>query len=139
MHSRSFDSGGAVPYLSSRTPCSPSAEIQSGLSADPTVSRSAVCFNIMASTTVPYTITYRHQGTEPPLFLAGTFTTVQWGLQEMGCSRDEGGEYVFESRVFVEPGREYQFKFKAGQHGPWILDEDKTIGLFFLFFFLFSY
>ncbi|KAL6910556.1 P-loop containing nucleoside triphosphate hydrolase protein [Trichoderma evansii] len=81
----------------------------------------------MASTTVPYTVTYRRPGTEPPLFLAGTFTTVQWGLQEMGCSRDEGGEYVFESRVFVEPGREYQFKFKAGQDGPWVLDEDRTI------------
>lgn len=81
----------------------------------------------MAST-VPYTVTYRRPGTEPPLFLAGTFTTVQWGLQEMGCSRDEGGEYVFESRVFVEPGREYQFKFKAGHDGPWILDENNTIG-----------
>jgi ATP-dependent RNA helicase MRH4 len=82
----------------------------------------------MASTTVPYTVTYRRPGTEPPLFLAGTFTTVKWGLQEMGHSRDESGEYVFESRVFVEPGREYQFKFKAGHDGPWILDEDKTIG-----------
>ncbi|KAL7923858.1 P-loop containing nucleoside triphosphate hydrolase protein [Trichoderma austrokoningii] len=81
----------------------------------------------MASTTVPYTVTYRRPGTEPPLFLAGTFTTVQWGLQEMACSRDEGGEYVFESRVFVEPGREYQFKFKAGQDGHWLLDEDKAI------------
>lgn len=89
----------------------------------------------MASTTVPYTVTYRQPGTEPPLFLAGTFTTVQWGLQEMGCSRDEGGEYVFESRVYVEPGREYQFKFKAGQDGPWVLDENKTIGeLYFIKF-----
>ncbi|RFU81782.1 hypothetical protein TARUN_438 [Trichoderma arundinaceum] len=80
----------------------------------------------MSSTTVPYTITYRNPGTEPPLFLAGNFTTVEWGLQEMNFTREDGGEYVYESRVFVEPGREYQFKFKAGKDGPWVLDESRT-------------
>ncbi|KAM0255556.1 hypothetical protein ACHAQJ_005627 [Trichoderma viride] len=80
----------------------------------------------MSSTTVPYTVSYRNPGTEPPLFLAGNFTTLEWGLQEMGFSRDDGGEYVFESRVFVEPGKEYQFKFQVGKDGPWVLDESKT-------------
>lgn len=46
----------------------------------------------------------------------------------MAFSRQDGGEYVFESLVFVEPGREYQFKFKAGQDGPWVLDESRTAG-----------
>ncbi|UKZ80696.1 hypothetical protein TrVFT333_008459 [Trichoderma virens FT-333] len=79
----------------------------------------------MSSTAVPYTVTYRSPGTEPPVFLAGNFTSLEWGLQEMG-SRQEGGDYVFESRVFVEPGREYHFKFKAGRDGPWILDENRA-------------
>ncbi|KAL7937660.1 P-loop containing nucleoside triphosphate hydrolase protein [Trichoderma chlorosporum] len=79
----------------------------------------------MSPTAVPYTVTYRCPGAEPPVFLAGNFTTLEWGLQEMGCSRSEGGEYVFESRVFVEPGREYHFKFKTGKDGPWVLDENR--------------
>ncbi|KAL6698742.1 P-loop containing nucleoside triphosphate hydrolase protein [Trichoderma pleuroticola] len=79
----------------------------------------------MSPTAVPYTVTYRCPGTEPPVFLAGNFTALEWGLQEMG-SRQEGGEYVFESRVFVEPGREYHFKFKAGREGPWLLDENRA-------------
>ncbi|KAL7961684.1 P-loop containing nucleoside triphosphate hydrolase protein [Trichoderma compactum] len=79
----------------------------------------------MSPTAVPYIVTYRCPGTEPPVFLAGNFTALEWGLQEMG-SRQEGGEYVFESRVFVEPGREYHFKFKAGREGPWLLDENRA-------------
>lgn len=82
----------------------------------------------MSPTTIPYTVTYRCPGTEPPVFLAGNFTALEWGLQEMGYSRQEGGEYVFESRVFVEPGREYHFKFKAGREGPWLLDENRPTG-----------
>ncbi|KAL7789253.1 P-loop containing nucleoside triphosphate hydrolase protein [Trichoderma afarasin] len=78
----------------------------------------------MSPTAVPYTVTYRCPGTEPPVFLAGNFTALEWGLQEMG-SRQEGGEYVFESRVFVEPGKEYHFRFKAGRDGPWLLDENR--------------
>lgn len=82
----------------------------------------------MASTKVPYTITYRSPGAEPPIFLAGSFTSLEWGLQEMAFSREDGGDYIFESRVFVEPGKEYPYKFKAGNDGPWVLDESKPIG-----------
>ncbi|KAH6610357.1 hypothetical protein Trco_000377 [Trichoderma cornu-damae] len=80
----------------------------------------------MSSTTVPYTLTFRSPGTEPPVFLSGDFTTVEWGLQEMGFSRADGGDYVFESHIFVEPGREYHFKFQAGREGPWVLDESRA-------------
>ncbi|KAL7798414.1 P-loop containing nucleoside triphosphate hydrolase protein [Trichoderma ceciliae] len=80
----------------------------------------------MSSTALPYTLTYRNPGAEPPIFLAGNFTDAEWGLQEMSFSREDGGEYVFESRILVELGREYQFKFKAGKDGPWVLDESRT-------------
>ncbi|KAL6891433.1 P-loop containing nucleoside triphosphate hydrolase protein [Trichoderma longibrachiatum] len=81
----------------------------------------------MSSTAVPYTVTFHRPGTEPPVFLAGDFESLEWGLQEMDFSRKDGGEYFFESRVFGEPGREYQFKFRAGKEGPWIVDENRAI------------
>lgn len=45
----------------------------------------------------------------------------------MECTQRADGEYVFTRRIHIAPGREYQFKFRKGDH-DWVLDENSRIG-----------
>ncbi|KAI5465759.1 hypothetical protein BGZ63DRAFT_420306 [Mariannaea sp. PMI_226] len=73
---------------------------------------------------VPFTITYKKPGTTPPLYLAGSFSDPQWQPKEMEYNSDKDGEYVFQSQVAVETGKNYQFKLRLGQGDWWVLSED---------------
>lgn len=86
----------------------------------------------MDSSKVPVTILYRKPGTQPPLFLAGSFSTPPWEPAQMDCVTDPAGEYTFKKHVLVDPDSEVQYKFRAGPGDWWILDEEAPIGKFSL-------
>ncbi|KAI7787941.1 hypothetical protein LA080_013246 [Diaporthe eres] len=81
----------------------------------------------MADTKVPITIAYRAPGTQPPLFVAGTFSHPQWVPQEMDYTTGEDGESTFSKAFDVEPSSKIQYKFRVGPGDWWILDESAPI------------
>ena len=72
------------------------------------------------------TISYSRPGTQPPIYLAGSF--FHWQPQEMQRTVDKQGEYTFTKEVEVEEGQEYQYKFRVGEGDWWLLNEDQPIG-----------
>lgn len=72
--------------------------------------------------TIPIAITYQKPGTEPPLFVAGSFSA--WEPQEMDCTTDEDGKHVFVKTVRVPPGTQIQYKFRVGQGDWWVLNDE---------------
>jgi hypothetical protein len=77
----------------------------------------------MAESTVPVVITYRKAGTQPPVFLAGSFSEPEWQPQEMKYTTSEDGEHTFEKEIHVQPAAELQYKFRLGDGDWWALDE----------------
>ena len=71
-------------------------------------------------------VTYSKPGTQPPIYLAGSFS--EWQPQEMQCTADELGEYRFTKEVEVEEGNEYQYKFRVGEGDWWLLNENEPTG-----------
>lgn len=78
----------------------------------------------MASATVPAIIEYKKPGTQPPLFVAGTFSEPAWTPEEMDFTRDPDGEHQFLKRIEVLPGSKIQYKFRIGTENWWVLNED---------------
>ncbi|KAL0931821.1 uncharacterized protein CTRU02_212774 [Colletotrichum truncatum] len=76
------------------------------------------------STMVTVTITYRQPGTQPPIFVAGSFSDPQWEPQEMQFTTEEGGEHTFFKTVEVLPSSQIQYKFRVGLGDWWVLNED---------------
>ncbi|KAK3375013.1 hypothetical protein B0H63DRAFT_481576 [Podospora didyma] len=76
-----------------------------------------------AEVVVPTTITYQKSGTNPPIFVAGTFSDPPWQPQEMNYTTDTGGEHTFKKEVFAKPGSKIQYKFRVGSGDWWVLDE----------------
>ncbi|KAI0128827.1 hypothetical protein BJ170DRAFT_682616 [Xylariales sp. AK1849] len=79
--------------------------------------------------TFPVTFTYKKPGTEPPVFIAGTFaglngTTSNWEPIEMICTKDEDGEYLFARFMLLWQDSVVQYKFRLGDGDWWVLDED---------------
>lgn len=82
---------------------------------------------------IPHTITYSVAPTgdaEGPLFIAGTFSKPEWLLQEMHPSTPSEGLLNYSISIHVEPGKEYQYRFRHGREGAWTVDEKKDIGTF---------
>ena len=77
----------------------------------------------MASTQIPVVITYHKPGTQPPLFVAGTFSDPKWQPCEMEHTVREDGEYDFKKEVHAEPGSKIKYKFRLGD-GEWVLQDD---------------
>jgi hypothetical protein len=78
----------------------------------------------MATPKMPLTITYRHFGTQPPIFIAGEFSDPPWEPQEMEYTTDEAGEHTFKKQLLAAPGSEVQYKFRVGTGDWWVLNED---------------
>lgn len=75
------------------------------------------------------TVTYKKEGTRPPVFLAGDFSG--WECMEMDYEAEEGQEeYRFYKRIEAEEGKECQYKFRIGEGDWWVLDETSPIGRF---------
>ncbi|KAH8894807.1 hypothetical protein GQ53DRAFT_63173 [Thozetella sp. PMI_491] len=81
----------------------------------------------MASPKIPVIITYQKPGTQPPLFVAGTFSDPQWEPIQMEFATDDDGEHIFKKEVAVAPGAQIQYKFRVGTGDWWVLDEGASI------------
>lgn len=77
---------------------------------------------------VPVAITFHKSGTQPPVFIAGTFSDSLWEPQEMGFTVDEAGEYTYTKTVHLTPGAHIQYKFRIGLGDWWVLNEDAPTG-----------
>ncbi|KAH7419579.1 hypothetical protein BKA64DRAFT_21126 [Cadophora sp. MPI-SDFR-AT-0126] len=82
----------------------------------------------MASKQVSISVKYSKPGTQPPIYLAGSFSDPAWQPQEMQYTTDENNEHEFFKEVNVEQGKEYQYKFRIGPGDWWILNEDSPTG-----------
>lgn len=80
--------------------------------------------------TVPHTITYSDPCEGDALFIAGTFSSPQWMLQQMRRSTPSDGPATYSICVMVEPGKEYQYRFKQGRDGDWAVDDQKPVGTY---------
>lgn len=81
----------------------------------------------MASKKVSVTITFFHEGTVPPVYLAGSFSA--WAPQEMEYTV-ENDQHHFTKEVELEPEVSYQYKFRLGHEGNWwVLDEVAPKGM----------
>lgn len=81
----------------------------------------------------PVTITFSNPGTCPPVFVAGSFTSPEWQLHELECSKstdrdataDSRPSHVF-SRTFHLPQGTFQYKFRLGNQGNWWVCDDNA-------------
>jgi hypothetical protein len=82
----------------------------------------------MASDTIPAVITYTKPGTQPPVFVAGTFSDPPWQPHEMESFLQDDGEHIFRKAVQGKLGDKVQYKFRIGLGDWWTLREgDPTI------------
>jgi hypothetical protein len=84
--------------------------------------------SVMAPKMVSVTVKYSKPGTQPPIYLAGSFSDPEWQPQEMQHTTKEENEYEFTKEVEVEEGKEYQYKFRIGSGEWWVLNEDSPTG-----------
>ena len=82
----------------------------------------------MASARIPVTITYHKAGTQPPVYVAGSFSDPAWEPQEMKFTTGDDGEKNFEKEVLVEDNTTVQYKFRIGDGDWWALDENAPTG-----------
>ena len=83
----------------------------------------------MASEKVPTTITFFHEGTIPPVYLAGSFSQPPWTPEEMEYTVDDG-QHHFTKLVELERDVEYQYKFRLGHEGNWwVLNDNAPKGM----------
>jgi hypothetical protein len=74
------------------------------------------------------TIRFSKPGTQPPIFLAGSFSDPEWEPQEMKHETKADGELEFTKEVSVQEGKQYQYKFRVGEGEWWVLNEQAPIG-----------
>ncbi|KAA6413704.1 MAG: hypothetical protein FRX48_02065 [Lasallia pustulata] len=77
----------------------------------------------------PITITYKHPGARPPVYVAGSFTAPAWEPQELKAvpvSEGDDPEYVFSKQFDVAVG-DWQYKFRLGEGDWWACDENTDI------------
>jgi Glycogen recognition site of AMP-activated protein kinase len=77
-------------------------------------------------------IRYQKQGTVPPVFVAGSFSSTQWEVHELVEDDDHSGS--FSGSFSVSPGT-YQYKFRLGPGDWWVVDEALETGQYFTLFF----
>lgn len=82
----------------------------------------------MAPKLVSQKFIYSKLGTQPPIYLAGSFSEPEWQPKEMQYTTDPNNEHEFYHEVKVEEGKEYQYKFRIGKGEWWMLDENAPTG-----------
>jgi hypothetical protein len=68
-------------------------------------------------------ITYQKPGTQPPIYVAGTFSDPAWEAHLMDYTVGDDGEHTFTKQVTAEPGKKIQYKFRVGEGDWWVLRE----------------
>ncbi|PHH90877.1 hypothetical protein CDD83_2382 [Cordyceps sp. RAO-2017] len=81
------------------------------------------------SALVTVTVSFRRPGTQPPLFLVGTFSDPAWLPREMQYRTDDTGDKCFTTQISVQPGQDYRYKFRLGHGGDWLLDQQASIDI----------
>ncbi|UNI14351.1 hypothetical protein JDV02_000987 [Purpureocillium takamizusanense] len=81
----------------------------------------------MSSDPALVTISYRQPGTQPPVFVAGSFSDPPWQLRQMHCTAVDAEENHFTIQVLVQSGHEYIYKFKVGDDSDWVVDKHASI------------
>ncbi|KAK7435381.1 hypothetical protein Landi51_13057 [Colletotrichum acutatum] len=76
---------------------------------------------------VSVTITYKQPGTQPPIFVAGSFSNPKWEPQEMEFTTEKGGEHTFYKNIEVRPNAQIEYKFRVGLGDWWVLNETAAI------------
>ncbi|KAK1505973.1 uncharacterized protein CCOS01_16663 [Colletotrichum costaricense] len=76
---------------------------------------------------VSVTITYKQPGTQPPIFVAGSFSNPKWEPQEMDFTTEDGGEHTFYKNIEVRPNTQVEYKFRVGLGDWWVLNETAAI------------
>ncbi|KAI1502766.1 hypothetical protein F5X99DRAFT_378410 [Biscogniauxia marginata] len=76
----------------------------------------------MASSKVPVTFTFQKDGTQPPVYIAGSFSDPSWQPQEMDASMDQQGEYIFTKEIEASEASEIQYKYRIGSGDWWTID-----------------
>jgi hypothetical protein len=84
----------------------------------------------MAAKKIRVTITYTHPGTQPPVYLAGSFSMPAWYPQEMDFIAEDHNEHRFHKEVLADEGGQFQYKFRIGSGDWWVLDENAPTGTF---------
>ena len=82
----------------------------------------------MAPQTTNVTIELEKEDTQPPIYLAGSFSDPAWHPQEMEYTVHEN-LYRYHKDVQVEEGKQYQYKFRVGPGDWWILNEEAPTGI----------
>lgn len=73
------------------------------------------------------TVTYAKPGTQPPVYLAGSFSEPEWHPEEMEFTT-EGTEHQFHKKILAEEGGSFQYKFRIGNGDWWVLNEEAPTG-----------
>ena len=73
------------------------------------------------------TIRYSDQGTQPPVYVATSFTNPPWEPIEMEHISNEDGFEFYRSFLDMEEGT-HQYKFRLGPGDWWVLDKNKPTG-----------
>jgi hypothetical protein len=85
------------------------------------------------------TIRFSKPGTQPPIYLAGSFSHPEWDPQEMEHETKADGELEFTKEVEVQEGKQYQYKFRVGEGEWWVLNEEAPTGRLCLFSWILCY
>jgi hypothetical protein len=73
-------------------------------------------------------LSYQRVGTQPPVYVAGSFSEPPWQPVEMDQSMYNHREHHFTKEVMVPQGAEIQYKFRLGSAEDWVLDETAPTG-----------
>jgi hypothetical protein len=77
----------------------------------------------MAKDDAAVEITYKSKELQPPLWVAGSFSSPPWTPLEMTHKTTPEGEHIFTKAIHVKPGTAVQYKFRVGSGDWWVLDE----------------
>ncbi|KXJ94498.1 hypothetical protein Micbo1qcDRAFT_193650 [Microdochium bolleyi] len=81
----------------------------------------------MATRQAMANFTYQKPGTQPPVYIAGTFSDPPWQPHEMEAAQNDDGEYLFTKSWPVEGGVDVQYKFRIGSGDWWVLNDDEDV------------
>lgn len=83
----------------------------------------------MADSKVSITISRKANGINPPLFVAGSFSSPEWVPELMDHTTAEDGEPIFTKTFQVAPNAKIQYKFRVGESDWWVLNDDAPTGM----------
>ncbi|KAH7037900.1 uncharacterized protein B0I36DRAFT_359531 [Microdochium trichocladiopsis] len=81
----------------------------------------------MSASQVTAEFAFHKPGTQPPVYIAGSFTDPPWQPHEMEAAKRDDGEYIFKRSWPVKGGIDIQYKYRIGNGDCWVLDEGEQV------------